>query len=359
MDYERLSEDELQALLAKEVKAKRTELIEKLSQSAHKNVARAAKKAAYQLRSSGVAIEAKKPEAPAPAALPAKKEEWPALMSVVAGTGEQAMFVVRPQRGGRLNAWRAIVQDETGIVLFERIEYRRGEYRKAVERVTARGEAYELPIERALEELGRGLALNEKNMHPLPAGAAEVMMMFGVEKNDRPREVPKPSAEDLKTVARSATLHDNEAAGWLPSQEALKLLDQRVQEVLASPLQLSETQKSEQLQQKAQLSAKEFFTPEVRQVYAGRLLKLADYYGVVGKKELAELASATAHVLAHQDGPTPFGERLFTKVIDASLEAQAQAAANAEAAAAATQGAPNVPRLAPPMARSPGGLILP
>lgn len=357
MDYEKLSEEELQALLAKEVKAKRTELIEKLALSAHKNVARAAKKAAYQLRSSGVAIEAKKPEAaPAPVA---KKEEWPALMSVVAGTGETAMFVVRPQRGGRLNTWRAVVQDETGIVLFERIEFRRGDYRKAVERVTGRGEAYEVPVERALSELGRGLALNEKHMHPLPQGAAEVLMMLGVEKNEQPREVPKPSADDLKTVARSATLHDHDAAGWLPSQEALKLLDQRIQEVLTSPLQLSEVQKSEQMHQKAQVSAKEFFTPEVRQVYAGRLLKLAEYYGIAGKKELAELAAATAHVLAHQEGPTPFGERLFSKVIDASLEAQAQAQANTEAAAAATQGAPEVPRLAPPMARSPGGLILP
>jgi hypothetical protein len=240
--------------------------------------------------------------------------------------------------------------------LFERLEFKRGDYRKSIERGVGAGQAYEVPVERALEELGRGLALNEKFMNPLPQGAAEVLMMLGVEKIDKPVEIAKPSADDSKTAkAKSGTLHDEkEIAEWLPSQAALKLLDQRVQEVLTSPLQLSEVQKTEQMQQKAQVSAKEFFTPEVRQLYAARLLKVADFFEHTARKDPAAIAAATAKVLAHEDGPTPFGERLFSKVIDASIQAQADAAA----AAAAAAGAPAAPRLAPPV-RSPGGLILP
>jgi hypothetical protein len=108
---EKLSEDEAAAVLAAHVKAKQPNLIEALVGSTNKALARAAKKAAYQLKSSGVQLEAKKPAAePAPVAK--KKDEWPALFTAVAGSGDLGMYVVRPQRGGGLAAWRAVVQDE-------------------------------------------------------------------------------------------------------------------------------------------------------------------------------------------------------------------------------------------------------
>jgi len=353
-EAEKLSETELAELLQAQVKAKQTALIEALAQSSNKAVSRAAKKAAYQLKSSGVAVEAKKAEPKAAAA--AKKEEWPALFTVTAGTGDLGMYVVRPQRGGGLSAWRAVTQDEAGIVLFERLAFNRGGYRKSIKAVIAEGKAYEVPFEKAKEELGRGLALNEKFKNPLPQGAAETLMMLGVEKIDEPLTFEQPSKEDEAAAAKSASLHDErEMAEWLPSPQALQILDQRVQEVLNSPLALTEVQKREQFDQKANLCADEYFSLVVRRLYAGRLQKIGEFFSHTARPASAALAQSTARVIANRPGPTPFGQKLFSKVIDASLAAQAEAAA----AAAAAAGSADAPRLAPPVKRSPGGLVLP
>jgi hypothetical protein len=222
--------------------------------------------------------------------------------------------------------------------------------------VIAEGRAYEAPFERAKEELGRALALNEKYKVPLPPGAAEALMQLGVEKIDTPRAVPEPTKEDEALAKQGAALHDEpEISEWLPSPGALKVLDQRAQETLSSPLALSEAQKAEQLQQKALATAREYFDAPVRALYAARLLLMGDFFEAGERPEPAARARACAHVLAHREGPSAFGERLFTKVIDQSLAAQAEAAAAAAAAPPS-----EAPRLAPPgMKRSPGGLVLP
>ncbi len=358
-EVEKLTADDAAKVLAAHVKAKKTELIEALAQSANKALARAAKKAAYQLKSSGVQVEAKKAEPPPAPKAPEKKEEWPALFTVVAGTGELGMYVVRPQRGGGLAAWRAVTQDELGLVRLERLTFSRASYRKSVKQIIGDGMAYEVPFERAKEELGRALALNEASKSPLPQGAAEAMMQLEIEPNHEPLKVEAPTAEDERLAARGGELHaEHELQNWFPSPDTLKVLDQRMQETLNSPLALSEAQKVEQLHQKAVQTAKEYFTEAVRRVYAGRLIKMADFFAVRGREEARKLCLATARVLFHQPGPGPYGEKMFTQVIDQSLAAQAKAVGQMTAQAEAAQA--NAPRLSPPGAkRSPGGLVLP
>ncbi len=353
-EVEKLSEADAALVLAAHVKAKQAGLIEALTQSSHKALARAAKKAAYQLKSQGVKLAEKKAEAPE--AAPKKKDEWPALFTVVAGTGDLGMYLVRPQRGGGLSAWRAVVQDEAGLVMMERLAFNRGGYRKSIRAVIEEGRAHEVPFARAKEELGRALALNERYKVPLPPGAAEALMQLGIDRIDTPRPVPEPTKEDEALAAKGAALHgEPEIAEWLPSPGALKVLDQRAQETLASPLALSEAQKAEQLRQKARATAKEYFDERVRLLYAGRLILMAELFTSVERGEQSALATACARVLAHREGPGAFGQALFTKVIDRSLAAQA-AAAQAAAEAPLSER----PALAPPgIKRSPGGLVLP
>src|SRR5439155_22428339 len=114
-----------------EVKARRSELAEALARSKNKSVARAAKKALYQLKSSGVAVAEAAPQKSAPtAAADAPGEEMPALISSILGTGERALFFVRPVRGGGLEIYQAVVHDEVGIQQLDRGTTSRAEYRR-------------------------------------------------------------------------------------------------------------------------------------------------------------------------------------------------------------------------------------
>src|SRR3954466_14833466 len=100
-DVEKLPEGQALEVLAAHVKAKKPDLPEALAESKSKELARAAKKALYQLKSSGVAVAETPKAGAAPAAAPAKGlSEFPALMTPALGTGERVVFFGRQQKGG-------------------------------------------------------------------------------------------------------------------------------------------------------------------------------------------------------------------------------------------------------------------
>src|SRR4051812_26409180 len=99
-EAEGLSEEKLNEVLSTAVKAKEPALPEALAKSANKAVARAAKKALYQLKSSGVALaQAQENKGPQPN-VQREVEELPALLSAVTGTGERALFFAKARPGG-------------------------------------------------------------------------------------------------------------------------------------------------------------------------------------------------------------------------------------------------------------------
>ena len=345
-DAEALTEAGLAEALAAAVKSKDTSLPEALAQSKNKTVARAAKKALYQLKSSGVAVAA--PAAPKgeQPKISREVEELPALLSAISGSGERAVFIVKPRQGaGGLETYQAVVHDEAGLVHLERGESTRSKYRRHLDELM-RGEppVLHVPLARALEELGVAWGVSLRSKSPMPQGAEQALNRLGVELKDAwpaiPREPKEPALE-----ARGASLHDErEVQGWVPGESHLKLLALRLDEVASSPLQLSEAQKREQRMQKAALTAAEL-TPEERALYAHRLWRMAELFETSGRAEKGHIARAEARLLFNEPkGPSRFLERLFEKVV---LIAEQNAA---------PEGAP---QQAPPPKTSPGGLIVP
>jgi hypothetical protein len=353
-EAEKLAPEKLAEVIAAEVKAKRAELVEALAQSKNKAVARAAKKALYQLKSTGVAVTQPAPVAAAPAA-PAHDgehaEELPSLMSSILGTGERALFFVKPVRGGGLDMYQAIVHDEQGIQQLDHGETNRANYRKHLKEVRADAHAViEVSLARVVEELGIAWAANGRSKHPLTPEAESQLRRLGVTQLEQWPALPAPEPADAGLTVRAGSLHDEvELVPWLPSAKDIAVLSQRLDEVDTSVLQLSELQKREQRIQKVQHTAAEV-SAESRRVYAYRLWRMAEVFELTKRPEQGRIARAEARLLFHDvKAPSRFIERMFEKVLMLAEQARAR-----QAGAKAEGGPPP-----PPEKRSSGGLIMP
>ncbi|ATB46953.1 hypothetical protein [Corallococcus macrosporus] len=349
------------AVLEAAVAAGHTALPESLSASKVKPLAKAAKKALYQLRSRGVAVAGPARAAEPPrAAAPSSPEALDALASAITSEGERALVLARPLRGAGVEVVQMQVSDERGVVALQLGDRSRGTWRKLVKDGLAHGGIVELPSEEATALLAEAAGTNLRTRTPFPDGLDVVLRHFGVQPQQAPTELPPPEPEDVRRAQEADVLHDTvELASWLPPESDVRTLVQKMDEVVHGPLSLSDVQRQEQLQAAVVSVARDFFTPEVRQRYALRLWRMADYFARSARPREADIARAEARRLFHgaQEPFSRFAERLFEKVLALVAAAGAQAAGArpgadsggpAEAAPALTQ-----------ERRSPGGLIIP
>lgn len=350
-EAEKLSEEKLAAVLADAVKSKAAALPEALAKSKNKAVARAAKKALYQLKSSGVAVAVQAPQGEQPK-IARDVSEMPALLSVILGTGERALFFVkaRPHAAG-LDMYQAIIHDELGVQQLDRGDTKRATYTKHLE--TIRGSqpnVLEVPLERALEELGIAWAVNARAKAGMSPEMESNLRRLGVVAIEKWPDLPPPEAADAALTARAGNLHDEpELTSWLPGQQGIQMLSARLDEVDTGLLQLSEAQKHESRMQKVALTAAEL-TLEQRRLYAHRLWRMAEVFERTGRADQGKVARAEARLLFHDaKAPSKFIEKTFEKIVMLADQARAKQAAEQSGGA--------LP--APPEKTTPGGLIVP
>ena len=315
-DVEAMGEAEAQTVLSAWVKAKRAELPEALARSKNKPLARLAKRALYQLKSSGVAVEAPPtPQAEAP--IEAHPEELPCVLSAILGTGERAVFFARRASGG-LKAYQGILSDEGGILQLQGGPAKRSAYRKHLEALEADPELDVLLVDwpRMKLELGRALSLNDRGA-PLPDETATLVRLLEVDPVDPDWALPPPEGDDDALAKGSAALHhERELAQWFPSQGAIAELGTRLADVDHSVLVLSEAQKRQQALGRVAALAASYLTPERRRIYARRLWAMAELFEKSDRPRQASLARAEARVLFHSAGPSAFIEAMFEKIVD-------------------------------------------
>ncbi|WNG15707.1 hypothetical protein [Cystobacter fuscus] len=355
------------ALLEGSVQAGQPALAEALAGSAHKPLAKAAKKALYQLRSRGVPLAPPtRPAEPARSSAPAP-ESFPALLTSIDGTGERVLELARPLRGGGLEAIQVLYSDEHGVTRLQVNDMSRGDYRRAVKQATAPGAqtAVELPQAEARERLAQAVGLNVSTGTPFPPGLDAVLRHLEVRPLDKPLEIPPPEPEDERLAAEAHALHDEEEMrGWLPPLPELERLAHTVAELRASPLALTPAQRNAEILQAAHVQARAFFSaPRMRRLFAGRLWEMGLHFERLGQERPARLARAEARRLAHgpPDTPSRFAERLYEKALLVTL------ARRMESTPGERGEGPEHPRSAPPSPpgtppgerRSPGGIILP
>ncbi len=315
-DVEKLPEAQALEVLAAHVKARQTQLPEALAGSKNKALARAAKKALYQLRSSGVVL---KDPVLDPVAAPAAVDtsgELMGLLSPVLGTGEQMLFFGRAMRAGGVEFFQCVIHDEFGVQQLDRAETNRSRYRRQQRAIVQGRQVIEVPFQRVLEELARAYGQNLRAKNGLPENANQNLRALRVTPDETQLEVPSPEAADADLAAKSGGLHDQpEIQTWLPAESQLALLSQE--------LDLLRAQKAEQ--SAIDLKVKEltdgYFTPAVRELYARRLWRQGEFFAKTERPEAARIARAQARRMFHQQDTGPFGLRLFQKVIALSEQA--------------------------------------
>jgi hypothetical protein len=340
------------AVLEAAVRARGYPLASALSESPVKSLAKAAKKALYQLRSLGFAPVEKKPQADAaPPPPPRPEEPLASLVSAITGNGERALIVARPVRGG-VELAQAVLSDEQGVTELRAQEVSRGTYRKLLRDARRPGAATTLliPFEEARQLLAEAAGANLRSHTPFPEGLEAALRHLGAAPADRPPEVPPPEDGDAALATRGAALHDEpEIAAWLPPHDELRKLALKAEEIATSALYIDERQRAEQLARTVRSLAEGFFTPGVRQLYGRRLWAMGDLYERLGRNEAGRLAKAEARRLYHAAPGlfSPFAVRLFEKVLELTARAPGQQRAEPERATPESE------------RRSPGGLILP
>jgi len=356
------------AVLEATVKARRVELAAALQDSANKGLAKRARKALYTLKSVGVAIpERPRPAPPAPA-VEEQDDEWlPCWLSPPTGEGERSLLAVRAQRGGGLELAQLLIDDEHGIKECHLVETSRSSYRKQVRELRSEEpiRALEIALEEARQVMGECAALNLASGTPFPRQTEEALRHFGVVPSSPPEDLPAPLPEDEHQATQAQSLHmELEAQSWLPPEADLKVLAQKMDVVVASPLQLTPVQKEEQLRGVIRSAAAEFFTPPVRKRYARRLWHLADFLERTGRDGQATVAKAEARRLFHDvpERPDRFEQFLFEKVLLLSQALQRGEQLPEPGAPPRAEGGAGTPEPEPAQPgerRSPGGLILP
>lgn len=356
-EVEALPEALALAVLEAAVRRRRSALAEALSECPSRELSKAAKRALYRLRSAGVETQARPRKVePAPLAAPAPAEEPPSLLSPITSEGERALVVVRPKPGGGLELFQILASDSAGVTEVVHLESGRGAYRKILRAVRSGKQAHlEVPLERARQILSAAAARNLASRRPLPEGAEEVLRRLGVKPREELDPLPPPAEGDAALALRGHELHrEPEIASWLPPKKELEVLSQLLSNAAASPLELSEAQRREQLSLRVRACMEGFFTEEVKKLYARRLWEMAELFELTSRPEPGSIARAEARRLFHlAGGISRFSELLFEKV----LILLQQASSGQRLPEPGDRLSPQGP--AGPEPRSPGGLILP
>jgi len=349
------------AVLEAAVAMRRASPAEQLSTAPDREVAKAARRALYRLRSAGVAIAepVRAPEQTTPVP-PPPVESLPGYASVPDGTGQRALLLAQPMRSG-VEVVEALVSDELGLLSLSRAEMGRSAWRKLgkspeIERLLP------LSAEEGRALLAEAVRCNLATRTPFPADSDVALRHLGVEAatTELPA-LPEPEDGDAALAVESGALHrEPELAAWLPPEPELKRLTLRVDELRTSPLALSPEQQSDSLRERVRTQAEEFFDVPRRRLYARRLWAVAPALERRGAEHPARVARAAARRLFHGSAVLlpAFAEQLFTKVLALMARAPGAPQPGRPPREEGAGGAP-APESPPGERRSPGGLILP
>ena len=352
------------AVLEAAVALRRTGPAEVLSTSPDREVAKAARRGLYRLRSAGVAVSerARAPDSPPPPQPTPATEALPGFSSLPDGTGQRALLLAQPVRGG-VEVVEALVSDELGLLSLSRAEMGRSAWRKLT-RSPEMERLLPLSFAEARALLAEAVRCNLATRTPFPPDADVALRHLGIAPaTEELSPLPSPEDGDATLAVESAALHrEPEFAAWLPPESELKRLALRVDEVRTSPLALRPEQQADALRDRIRNQAEEFFDPARRRLYARRLWTVAPALEQRGATHAASVARATARRMFHAAPGLfpPFAEQLFGKVLALMTRPPGD---RGEHSSTRTReegvGATSAPETPQGERRSPGGLILP
>jgi hypothetical protein len=319
-DILRLDEKAFVLALRPLIESKNAQALQKLSECESKMHSKLAKKALYQLKSSGVDLPQAAPVISSVGSVEEKANEFEAVLSSVLGTGERAIFFAVPVRGGPgLEVFQGIISDEHGLTQLDVLKSNRGLYRQRMRELDNEKDLRVLKVSfaRMALELRRALKLNHDSATNLPAGALESLRKIGVVEPAEPIGIDALQSTDAEVAQSASALHiEKEIEQWLPSQNQLQHLATLTEMVTSGPLKLAKDAQKEKIIAECNKLSDSTFNERTRKLYARRLYLMAEVFEATARPSQSALARACARHLFHTLETSAFAREMFVKIID-------------------------------------------
>jgi hypothetical protein len=316
------------------LQVKRADILVALAAHPARDVTKDAKRGLHLLKSRGVTV----PEVPLPAppaSAPAVEPSFACFSSAIDGQGERAIWVTRPVVGRGVEIGQMVVSDTLGILEFEVGFLGRKEFRHFSRELLGRGSAMgvaEIDRERAKSLVAAARLLNDSSGQAVPKGADIWLSRLGPAKPlEDPAALfpPLPDEEERASVADSAQLHELPfLRDWLAEEDALRSLEQKLQEISVSELYISEEQRKEQHDRTIADAIEAYFDPARRRRTASRLLEVALSLSGSGDLTNARRAACVARAIGSGQpvAGIPFARLLVEKAFSVPAGKEAEPA---------------------------------
>lgn len=248
-------------------------------------------------------------------------------LSALDTEGNRLVLLAKLTAQGRLNVFHVVVGDTQGLSNFEGLALTRSAYKRFVGMAEAQMGVPLAPVngEYASWLISEAARTGTKNGMPTPPAYADARAMIEPPATEPThpleglldkKEVEKSSGD---LIAKSADLHQfAECAFWIPDEETLEKLSEKVKEADESKVAVSESQKADLRLRAAREIAVSYFDDEKRQLWDRRLTETAYVLAATGRPEEAKLAWATAIVLGKKGSDVtkiPFATELVEKIV--------------------------------------------
>lgn len=289
-----------------------------------RDVQKDAKRVLHHLRSRGVAVELPKASCGSVLDRVVRVEEkpLPCYLSPVSGNGGRMLLMARYTHGG-VAVHQAEMTDEQGLVQFAGGTIGRNRYRQMNQEMAAdpAGKLLEIGYAEARWHLARAVDRNHESDKAPPE---EYLQASGDLGEVDPGAAP-PAAEEhfaaqkladrAGLAARAAELLDlPEFADWLPDEDTIETIDEKIKQVEASLLIINEQQRIDQVQRIIDGGVELMLADESkRNRYRERLLDNALYLQRSDRPEQASLAAAAAWQLL-DEGFEPAHSQFFSQL---------------------------------------------
>ncbi|MBN2497773.1 MAG: hypothetical protein JXR96_24475 [Deltaproteobacteria bacterium] len=302
------------------------------SMTADKNVKKEARRLLHAMRSRGADVDIAEDSGHSVLDRARREEDrpLPCFLAPVSGSGSQMLWMARYTRGG-VAVYQGQLHPSDGLVDFAGGTIGRNRYRELARQMAE--EDSELLLEISFAEarllLARSVEQSRAAGKSLPDGYLEVSGELG----DVDSSATTPSAEeifpagapDAEALRDSASLLERpELADWLPDEETIRTLDEKIKEVEQSQLLIDDKQRIEQVERIMDTAVESMLEPlERRQDYTRRLLAMALLYFRLDRTEQARQAAAAGRHLeveSFQATDNPFFVRMIRRAFFSPAE---------------------------------------
>ncbi len=304
-----------------------------LSMTADKDVKKEARRALHLLQSRGVKVDipVERGQSVLDRPVEEKLEELPCYLSPISGNGSRMVLLARYTRGG-VALHQGELNDRDGLVQFAGGVIGRNRYRGLLGDLTDQSEGGLLSISyaEARWQVAQAAERSRQAAKPLPEGYLEASGELGEVQADAaspdPRALlaPEGLGDTAELLAQAGELFEHPAfADWLPEEDVLKLIDEKIKEVESSQVSINDEQRVDGVNRALDAGVAALVDGERRALLAARLLEQAACLARLDQPLPARRAAAAAYELEKPDlEPTRsvFLSRMVRRVLRAPEE---------------------------------------